>query len=169
MAQCNASTARLPIISTTTPKEPPLSPTLRGLDLLKSCAKFYENSAGVATPTVRPFHPLGRVSKQSTPKHSKWSVGTLALTFPFLLLLPSFGIAMMWRDFVREPDHKPSLTVATATAVASQPAPGIATTLDLKSKVTAQTPSNEQPDIIVHKVKTQPIAAETFSPDPNTR
>jgi hypothetical protein len=169
MAQCNASTARLSINCKTTTKEPPLGPKLRGLDLLKSCAKFYENAAGVATPTVRPWRPSGRKSNQPASRQSKWSVATLALTFSFLLLVPSFGIAMMWGDFVREPDKKPSLTVNSATAVASQSAPGIATTLDLKSSVAAQTPSNEQPDIIVHKVKTEPIAAETFSPSPNVR
>jgi hypothetical protein len=167
MAQCNASTARSINCKTTT-KDPPLDPKLRGLDLLKSCAKFYENSVGVATPTVRPLRPWGRESKGPASSKSKWSIGTLALTLSFLLL-PSFGITMMWGDFVREPDKKPSLTVASATAVGSQPAPGITTTLDLTSKVTARGPSNEQPEIIVHKVKTEPIAPQTFSPDPNMR
>jgi hypothetical protein len=63
MGQCNAqtnrtlvsdqSTARLPRTYTTTKEEPPSHPTLRGLDLIKSCAKYYENGVGVATPTVR--------------------------------------------------------------------------------------------------------------------
>lgn len=166
MAQCNAGIAQSSKPLRKAIAEPPSDPELRGLDLLKSCAKFYENAVGVATQTVRPVRPSGRLSKQPASRQSKWSIGILALTFSFLLLLPSFGIATMWGDFVRGPDKKLSLTVATATAVASQPAPGIATTLDLKSTVAAQTSSNEEPDIIVHKVKTEPIAAETFSPDP---
>jgi len=166
MGQCNAGTGQLSKISRTAIDEPPSDSKLRGLDLLKSCAKFYENAVGVATPTVRLLPPSGRISKQPASRQSKWSIGTLALTFAFFLLLPRLGIAPMWGDFVRESDKKPTLTVNSATAVASQPAPGIATTLDLKSTVAAQTSSNEEPDIIVHKVKTEPIAAETFSPDP---
>ena len=66
MDQCNAQTnrtlpsavsdkgtARLSKPCTTTKEHPPSHTTLRGLDLLKSCAKFYENDLGVATPTVR--------------------------------------------------------------------------------------------------------------------
>jgi hypothetical protein len=169
MAQCNASTAPSINCKTTT-KESPLGPKLRGLDLLKSCAKFYENAAGVATPTVRPWRPSSRISKQPASRQSKRSIGTLGLTFSFLLLLPSLAIVMMWGDFVREPDKKPGLSVHSATAVALQsPAPAIAITLELTSTVAAQTPSNDQPDIIVHKVKTEPIAPESFSPDPNMR
>jgi hypothetical protein len=170
MGQCNASTARLSRICTTTTKEPPADPKLRGLDLLKSCAKYYENALGVATPTVRPSRPLGATSKEPASRHSKWSISTLAVTFSFLLLLPSLGIATMWGNFVSEPGKEPKLTVDGASAAAAQlPAPAITAALDLKLAVAGQRPSNEQPDIIVHKVKTQPITGETFSPDRNIR
>jgi len=59
MGQCNAqtntalsgmvsvqSTAQLSRICTTTKEEPPSYPKLRGLDLIKSCAKYYENGVG---------------------------------------------------------------------------------------------------------------------------
>jgi len=170
MDQCNAGTARLSKICTTATEEPSSDPKLRGLDLLKSCAKYYENAVGVATPTVRPLRPLDATSKQPPTGHSKWSISTVLVTFSFLLLLPSLGIATMWGDFVSEPAKKPRLTVHGATAVASKlPAQGITAALNLKSAVAAQTPSNEPTDIIVHKVKTQPITGEAFSPDPNSR
>ena len=72
MRQCNAqtnarpsgvvptrvdqSTAQVPI---TTKKEPLLQPTARGLELIKSCAKFYANGVGVAKPTIQLLHPVG--------------------------------------------------------------------------------------------------------------
>ena len=64
MGQCNAqtssalsgmvsdqSTAPLSRIYTTPKEEPPSYSNLRGLDLIKSCAKYYDNGAA--------FHPLG--------------------------------------------------------------------------------------------------------------
>lgn len=166
MGQCNRGTARLSRICTAATEEPPSHPKLRGLDLLKSCARYYENAVGVATPAVRPSLPLGATSKHPASSHSKWSISTLAVT----LLLLSLGIATMWGDFVSEPGKKPRLAVDGVTAVASRlPAPGITAALNLKSAVAAQTPSNEPTDIIVHKVKTQPISGEAFSPDPNSR
>jgi hypothetical protein len=65
MSQCNAqtdarrfgvvptrvdqNTAQVPI---TTKKEPLLQPTTRGLELIKSCAKFYANGVGVVKQTI---------------------------------------------------------------------------------------------------------------------
>jgi hypothetical protein len=186
MRQCNAQTnrtlsgvvpdqssARLSRTCTTTKEEPPSSPTLRGLDLIKSCAKFYENGVGVATPTVRVSHPLGATLNQpaitqvSAPRHSKRSISTVAVTCLFLLLLPSLGVAtIMWGRFVSEHAKEPELTVCdTSVAAAQLPAPAITALLDLKSAAAAQTPSNSQTDIVVHKVKTQPITGEALGPD----
>jgi len=182
MSQCNAqtnrtlsdvvpdqSTARLPKACK---EESPSSPTLLGLDLLKSCAKFYENDLGVATPIVRLSHPLGATLNQPASRRSKRSISTIAVTCLFLLLVPSLGVAtIMWRGFVSEPAQEPGLTVgATSAAAAQLPAPAITALLDLESAAPAQTPSNNQPDIIVHKVKTQPITGEeALSPDPDIR
>jgi len=186
MGQCNAqtnrtlvsdqSTARLPRTYTTTKEEPPSHPTLRGLDLIKSCAKYYENGVGVATPTVRLSHPLGAtlnhraITQVSPSRHSKRSisVGVIGL---LLLLLPSLGVATVIRgDFVSGPTKEPRLNVNGASAAVAQlPAPAITTALNLKWPTAAQTPSNEPTDIIVHKVKTQPITGEALSPNPNIR
>ena len=189
MGQCNAqrnrtlsgvvpddSTARLSRTCSTTKEEPPSYPKLRGLDLIKSCAKFYENGVGVATPTVRPSHPLGATLNQPAitqvppSRHSKRSV-TVAVTCLFLLLVPSLGAAtIMWGDFVSGPAKEPRLKVNGASAAVAQlPAPAITTALNLKWPTAAQTPSNEPTDIIVHKVKTQPITGEALSPNPNIR
>jgi hypothetical protein len=72
----------------------------------------------------------------------------------------------MWGDFVSEPAKKPRITAGDASAAAAQlPAPAITAPLDLKSAAAGQTPSNNQPNIIIHKVKTQPIAGEALGPD----
>jgi hypothetical protein len=189
MGQCNAqtnrtlsgvvsdeSTARLPRTCTTTKEEQPSHPPLRGLDLLKSCAKFYENDVGVATLTVRLSHSLDATLNQpaiaqvSRSHHSKRSMSTVAVTCLFLLLVPSLGVAtIIWGGFVSEPAQEPGLTVGNSSGAAAQlPAPVIMASLDLKSAA-AQTPSNNQPDIIIHKVKTQPITGEDLGPDPDTR
>jgi hypothetical protein len=190
MCQCNAqtsrtlpgvvsdgSTARLSRTCTTTKEEPPSHPTLRGLDLLKSCAKFYENDVRGVTPTVRLSHSLDAALNQpaiaqvSRSRHSKRSIITVAVTCLFLLLLlPSLGVAtIVWGGFVSEPAQEPGLTVGNSSAAAAQlPAPAITALLDLKSAAPTQTPSNDQSDIIIHKVKTQPITVDAEEgPDPD--
>ena len=188
MGQCNAersrtlsgvvpedSTARLSRTCSTTKEEPPSYPKLRGLDLIKSCAKFYENGVGVATPTVRPSHPLGATLNQPAitqvppSRHSKRTISTVAIMGFFLLLLPSLSVAtVMWGGFVSESAKEPRLNVGDASAGAAQlPAPAFTASLNLKSAAAAQTPSNNQPDIIIHKVKTQPITGE--GPDRDIR
>ena len=78
MSQCNAqtnsrlpgvvptrvdqSTAQVPI---TTKKEPLLRPTARGLELIKSCAKFYANGVGVAKPPIQLSHYMGAALKSA--------------------------------------------------------------------------------------------------------
>ena len=188
MGQCNAqtnrtlpsavsdkSTARLSKPCTTTKEHPPSHITLRGLDLLKSCAKFYENDLGLATPTVR--HSLDAtlnqpaIAQASRSRHSKRSISIVSVTCLFLLLVPSLGVAtIMWGGFVSEPAQEPGLTVGNSSAAAAQlPAPAITALLDLKSAAPTQTPSNDQPDIIIHKVKTQAITGEALGRDPDTR
>jgi hypothetical protein len=75
----------------------------------------------------------------------------------------------MWGGFVSEPAQEPGLTVGISSAAAAQlPAPAITALLDLNSAAPTQTPSNNQSDIIIHKVKTQPItvdAEEGLDPD----
>ena len=165
-AVSDKSTARLSKPRTTTKEPPPSHTTLRGLDLLKSCAKFYENDLGVATPTVHQSLDAAfnqpAISQVSRSRHSKRGISTVAVTCLFLLLLASVGVAtIMWGGFVIEPAQEPGLTVGISSAAAAQlPAPAITALLDLTSAAPTQTPSNNQSDIIIHKVKTQPITVD---------
>jgi hypothetical protein len=187
MGQCKAQTSRtlpgvvrdqsIPEASrtcTATKEQPPSYAKLRGLDLLKSCARYYENRVGVATATVRPSHLLRATSNQPAippSRHAKWSIGTLAVMCSCLLILPGLGVAtIMSERLLSEPAEGITLTVNGASGAAAQlPAPAITASVILKSAVAEQTPSNEQTDIIVHKVKTQPITGEAFSPDQSIR
>lgn len=170
------STARLPRTCTTTKQEQPSYPKLRGLDLIKSCAKFYENGVGVGTATGRLSYHLAATLNQPaitqvpSSRHSKLSIGTVAVSL-FLSLLPILGVAtIMWGRFVSELAKELALTVGSASATAAQlPAPAIRASLNLKSVAAAQTTSNESSDIIVHKVKTELITGEALRPDPNIR
>ena len=53
MSECSAQTKVSPSGITA---QNELQTTLRGLELIKSCAKFYANGAGVAKPTVKLSH-----------------------------------------------------------------------------------------------------------------
>jgi hypothetical protein len=174
------SAARLPRNCTTTKEEPPSDPTLRGLEVIKSCAKFYGNGVGVATPTVRLSHPLDAtltqpaIAQVSLSRHFKRNISTVTVRCLFLLLLPISGVAtIMWAGFVNEHAKEPGLTVSNTSAAAAQlPAPAITALLNLKSApairvlpnletaTAGQTISNNQTDIIIHKVKTQPITVD---------
>ena len=85
-----------------------------------------------------------------------------------------YGIAaLMWWGFVGEQAKEPGLTVGNTSASAAQlPAPTISSLLNLKSApairalpnletaTAPKTTSNNQTDIIIHKVKTQPITVD---------
>ena len=77
MRQCNAQTNARPSgvvpvrgdqstaqVSATTKKEPLVQPTARGLELIKSCAKFYANGVGMAKPTLQLSHSVGAALNQ---------------------------------------------------------------------------------------------------------
>src|SRR6476659_9662312 len=112
MSQCNAQTNARPSgvvpvrgdqstaqISTATKKEPLVQPTARGLELIKSCAKFYANGVGVAKPTIQLSHPVAaalnqHATRQTFPSQvSKPSISTVAVMCSFLLILPSLALA----------------------------------------------------------------------------
>ena len=179
MGQCNAqtpssassgmvsdqSTAPLSRIYTTTKDEPLSCSKLRGLDLIKSCAKYYDNGAGVAIPTLQisnswgvPFkHPA--ITEPPAPRQFKGSISTVAVMFSFLLLL----LLMLWA--AEEP-----LYVGDASARAAQlPARAITASLNIEPADPAQTPFNSEPDIIVHKVKTETITGDALGPERDVR
>jgi len=87
----------------------------------------------------------------------------------------------MWWGFVGEQAKEPGLTVGNTSAAAAQlPAPAIMALLNLKpapairalpnleTATAPKTTSNNQTDIIIHKVKTQPITVDAgVGPDPD--
>ena len=112
MSQCNAQTNARPSgvvpargdqsiaqVPATPKKEPLVQPTARGLELIKSCAKFYANGVGVARPTIELSHPVGAIlnqpaTRQTFPSQvSKPSISTVAVMCSFLLILPKIGRA----------------------------------------------------------------------------
>jgi hypothetical protein len=173
MSQCNAqtnsrlpgvvptrvdqSTAQVPI---TTKKEPLLQPTARGLELIKSCAKFYANGVGVAKPPIQLSHSMGAAlnqpaTRQTLPSRvSKPSISTVAVMCSFLLVLASLTLAaIMWWGATRGAAGGAEVAAREASAISTQSA----NPRNLKAAATAQTVSNTQSDVIIHKVKTQPI------------
>src|SRR5689334_19334509 len=173
MSQCNAqtnarpsgaipargdqSTAQVP----TTPKtEPLVQPRARGLELIKSCAKFYANGVGVARPTIELSRPVGAIlnqpaTRQTFPSQvSKPSISTVAVMCSFLLILPSLALAaiMWWGATTSGAAGGPEAVAGDASAISTQSANPRKT-----AAAAEQTVSNAGSEIIIHKVKTQPI------------
>ena len=184
MGQCNAqtssalsgmvsdqSTAPLSRIYTTPKEEPPSYSNLRGLDLIKSCAKYYDNGAGVAIPTLRISNSLGAPLKQSAiteppaPRQFKGSISTVAMMCSLLLLS-----VLVWRGFLNKAADEPASYLGDASAKAAQlPSPAITASLNIESADRAQAPLNSDPDIIIHKVKTETITGDTLGPERDVR
>ena len=60
-----------------------ISGTPRGLELIKSCAKFYANGVAAAKPTVQLSHPKGSALNQSAASPSgvaKVSISSVAVS-----------------------------------------------------------------------------------------
>jgi hypothetical protein len=90
----------------------------------------------------------------------------------FIFVTPTYlwCRTIMWGGFVSQPAKEPGLTIGGASAAAAQlPALAITAQLNLKAVAGAQRPPNNQPDIIIHKVKTQPMTGEAVGPDRNIR
>jgi hypothetical protein len=154
------STARLSRTSTRTKKESPSQPTLRGLELIKSCAKFYENGVGVAKPTIQLSHSMGAAvnkpaTRQTSPSLSKASIGTVAVMCSFFLVLPGLALATIvwWGATKSEAIRGPELAAGELSAVSAR---------TLQTATGAKAVSNEQSDIIIHMVKTQLITGDAW-------
>jgi hypothetical protein len=150
-------------------KESPSQPTLRGLDLIKSCAKFYENGVGMANPTIQLLHSVGGAvnkpcTRRTSPSRlSKGSIGTVAVMCSFFLVLPSLALATIvwWGATKTEAVGGPEVAANNASAESAQLGnPAITTPGTLRAAAGAQTISNIPSDIIVHKVRTQPITVD---------
>ena len=138
------STAQLPGPCMTAKKELTLQTTLRGLELIKSCAKFYANGVGMAKPTVQLSHRSGAAWNRPATRQTsaslaaKPSISTVAVMCS--LILPSLALAaIVW---------------AVATGVAG---PAITAPRNRQAAAAAETFSNAESDIIIHTVKTVPI------------
>lgn len=173
MRQCNAQTNARPSgvvpvrgdqstaqVSATTKKEPFAQPTARGLELIKSCAKFYANGVGMAKPTLQLSHSAGAAlnqpaTRQAFPSRvSKPSISTVAVMCSFLLILPSLALAaIMWWGATSGAAGGPEAVAGDASAISTQSA----NPRNLAAAATEQTVSNAGSEIIIHKVKTQPI------------
>ena len=169
MRQCNAQTNARPVVpvrgdqstaQVSTTKEPLVQPTARGLELIKSCAKFYANGVGMAKPTLQLSHSAGAAlnqpaTRQAFPSRvSKPSISTVAVMCSFLLILPSLALAaIMWWGATSGAAGGPEAVAGDASAISTQSA----NPRNLTAGATEQTVSNAGSEIIIHKVKTQPI------------
>ena len=134
---------------------PPLQPP-RGLELIKSSAKFYANGAGTAKPTIQLSCPVPAApNKPKTIKTFSAPIGkvsgrTVAMMCLLLLVLPGLGLAaVVWCGIRMADARAPQVAVGESARLPSSTRPSM-----LKSGSAAQTVST---DIIVHKVKTERI------------
>jgi hypothetical protein len=143
-----------------------ISRTPRGLELIKSCAKFYANGVAAAKPTVALSHPTVPALNQfatSPPGVAKVSLSTVAVIFSFFLVLPSLALAaIVWWGATSSADKGPQEAAGYASA-----SPALAAIQSLRPPRNQEATglpavSNAQSDIVIHKVKTQPIAAGTW-------
>lgn len=138
-------------------RDTPISETPRGLELIKSCAKFYANGGAAAKPTVQLSHPAGpelNCSATSPSGVATVSISTIAASCFFFLVLLSLPLAtIVWWG----------VTAPTAKGREA----GYASTLSAQAASHETTEGQAVPraqlDIVVHKVKTQPIAARAWS------
>jgi hypothetical protein len=150
----------------TAKKELTLLTTPRGLELIKSCAKFYANGVGMAKPTVQLSHRAGAaLNRPATGQTSdsfaaKPSISTVAIMCS--LILPSLALAgIVWAAAIGGAGG--SEVAGDAGVKATNPA--ITAPRNRQGAAAAQTFSNAESDIIIHKVKTVPIDGTWEGPD----
>jgi len=150
-----------------------ISRTPRGLELIKSCAKLYENGVTAAKPTVQLSHPTGPALSQSATSPSRVataSISTVAAIFLFFLVLPSLALAtIVWLGATAPAANGLEEAAGYASASPAQAANrGLRPPREEATGV--QAVSNAQSGIVIRKVKTQPIAAGAWEgPDSDGR
>jgi hypothetical protein len=174
MGQCNAqtnvspsgvapelvrqSTAQSPGPCVAAKKELRLQTTPRGLELIKSCAKFYANGVGMAKPTVQLSHRAGAALNRPATRHmsasfaAKPSISTVAVMCS--LILPSLALAAIALAVAIGGAGGPEVA-GDAGVKATNPA--ITAWRNRQAAAAAETFSNAESDIIIHTVKTVPI------------
>ena len=123
----------------------------RSLELIKSCAKFYAKGVAAAKPSVRLSHFAGPALNQPATAPSgvaKVSLSSVAAICTFFVVLPSLALtAIVWG--------------VTAPA-ANGREDGARDARALSAQAASQ---GAQSDLVIHKVKTQPIAASWGGPE----
>jgi hypothetical protein len=152
-----------------------ISGTPRGLELIKSCAKFYANGVAAAKPTVQLSHPKGSALNQSATSPSgvaKVSISPVAAICLFFVVLPSLALtAIVWWGVTTPAAKGREEAAGYASALSAQAASqGLRPPRSLQEATGVQAVPNPQSDIVIHKVKTQPIAAGAWAgPDRDGR
>ena len=150
----------------------PISGTPRCLELIKSCAKFYANGVAAAKPTVQLSHPTGPALNHSATSRSgvaTVSISTIAASCLFFLVLPSLTLATIVWWGVTAPTAKGREEEAS-TLSAQAASQGLRPPRSLHETTDGQAVPKAQSDIVIHKVKTQPISARAWGgPDRDGR
>jgi hypothetical protein len=138
---------------------PPLQ-TPRGLELIKSSAKFYANGVGAAKPTIQLSYPVRAASNNPAAERAlsspvgKLSVRAIAMFCLLLLVLPGLGLAaIVWCGTRMADTGAPEIVLGEASSLSAR----LASSVVARPNDAAQTVSNAQSDIIIHKVKTERI------------
>ena len=153
MGECSAQTKVSPSGITA---QNELQTTLRGLELIKSCAKFYANGAGVAKPTVKLSYPLdATLNGPATRQTAKPSISTAAVLGSFVLA--SLALAAIVWAAATGAAGAPKAASDDASAASVKAASPITAPLNREAAAASQAFATAQSDIIIHKVKTQPI------------
>jgi hypothetical protein len=145
----------------TSDREPAPVPPLqapRGLELIKSSAMLYANGAGAAKPTIPLSSPVrtawNNPDTERTSPAGQWSVRAVVTLCLFLFVLPGVALAaVVWIGTRIADNRPPELVVTGARSLSAQ----VASSVVLAPNDTAQSVSNVQSDIIIHKVKTEHI------------
>jgi hypothetical protein len=137
---------------------PPLQ-TPRGLELIKSSAKFYANGAGAAKLTIQLPYPVRAASNNPAAERAlsspvgKLSVRAITMFCLLFLVLPGLALAAIVWCGTRMTDTGVPEVVGEASSSSARLASSVVT----GPNDAAQTVSNAQSDIIIHKVKTERI------------
>ena len=146
------------------PVPPPQTP--RGLELIKSSAKFYANGAGSAQPKIQLSIPVRAAwidpaaERALSSPVSRLSVGAIAMFCLLLFVLPGLALtAIVWYGTRMVEIGAPEVVGGDASSLATRSASSV---VAMPSDA-PQTVSNVQSDIIIHKVKTERIEGDAWA------
>jgi hypothetical protein len=142
----------------------PLQPS-RGLELIKSSAKFYANGVGVAQPRIQLSYPLRGASNNPaslrafSSSNGRSRLHAVTMMCLFLLVLPGLALAaIVWCGARMADTGTPEVVPAEASSLSARLASPIVTTPNDPVRIV----SNAQSDVIIHKVKTERVGADAL-------